>query len=88
MASEAQIRANRAYEKRHPEATAYKRARNMAMRFANPVGKLAAAVATIDTTTRKQDLEELQDRVTAELAALAAEKVKKKIAKTKGARIK
>ncbi|MHA3852425.1 hypothetical protein ACX1CG_12635 (plasmid) [Lactiplantibacillus plantarum] len=73
MASEAQIRANRAYEKRHPEATAYKRARNMAMRFVNPVGKLATAVATIDTESRKQDLEELQDRVTAALAALDAE---------------
>lgn len=77
MVSEAQIRANRAYEKRHPEAVAYKRARNMAMRFANPVGKLAAAVATIDTTTRKQDLEELQDRVTAALIALSAEKSEK-----------
>ena len=88
MASEAQIRANRAYEKRHPEATAYKRARNMAMRFVNPVGKLATAVATIDTESRKQDLEELQDRVTAALAALdAEEKQPVKQGKTKGSEL-
>lgn len=73
MVSKAQLRANRAYDKRHPEATAYHRARNMAIRFVNPVGKLALAVQSIEPEQRRQDLEELQDRVTAALAALDAE---------------
>lgn len=73
MVSKAHLRANRAYDKRHPEATAYHRARNMAIRFVDPVGKLAEAVQTIDTAKRRQDLEELQDRVTAALAVLDAE---------------
>lgn len=70
MLTPAQKRAKQAYNKRHPEIVAYSRARNMAMRFVEPVGKLSEAVAAIDHDKRKNDLLELQAKVSKALKSL------------------